>query len=167
MTKPDDVPAAIERFAAKCEFDPGTGCVLWTGGTTSGQGNTVRYGSFWFDGRRWFAHRFAAQFIHGIEITGTTVGHCCKPVPNSLCVEHLEAQSLTENVGERNTRYAANQRADERQGYLLLQLGINEPEPKPEPPAGELDGVPFYDPPAWFREHVEQTRNDDPDDCPF
>lgn len=43
---------ALERFAEKCRFDPTTGCVLWTGGTTAGHGNSARYGAFWFEGER-------------------------------------------------------------------------------------------------------------------
>ena len=81
----------LERFMAKCRFDAGTGCVIWTGAKTSGRGHSAPYGSFWFENRRWFAHRWAAQHIHGHAIDGLQVEHYCpnRSHPNTLCVEHV------------------------------------------------------------------------------
>lgn len=158
---------ALERFKAKCTFEARTGCVLWTGGTTRGRGNTATYGSFWYDGRRWFAHRWAAAFIHGLNIDGLTVGHCCPNTPdgnpNTLCVQHLAGETLADNIAERNTRYFANQRNDERQAWLFVEKGIEQPPPQHDPAtlAGE---IPFYDPPDWLR--GDETTTPD-DDCPF
>lgn len=159
--------SSLQRFAEKCEFDPITGCVLWIGGTSAGRGNSARYGVFWDDGRRVFSHRWAAVNIHGIELGSDEAGHCCPNQPNSLCVQHLEGQTKTENVIERNTRVAkANQSAATRQFYLFKQLGIGEPEPDPEIERllTELNGVPFYDPPEWFRPYIRKVNDDD---CPF
>lgn len=64
---------ALQRFASKCEFDPVTGCVIWRGGTTQGRGNTATYGSFWYEGRRWFAHRWAGVHIHGLLVNDLEV----------------------------------------------------------------------------------------------
>ena len=156
---------ALERFAEKCEFDASTGCVVWKGGTSGGQGNTTRYGAFWDDGRRVPAHRWAAVNIHGIDLGSDEAGHCCPHGPNSLCVQHLTGQTKAENIAERNTRVAkANQSASTRQFYLFKQLGILEPEPEGAEPAG-VPEIPFYEPPEWFRPFIQKATNDD--ECPF
>lgn len=158
----------FERFVEKCQFDASTGCVLWTGGTSAGQGNTTRYGIFWAEGRRVFAHRWAAVHIHGIDLGEHEAGHCCPGAPNSLCVQHLEAQTKAENTAERNTRVAkANQAAATRQFYLFKQLGILEPEPDDiRELVGKLNDIPFHEPPEWFRPYIKPREATD-DDCPF
>lgn len=155
---------ALDRFAEKCEFDAATGCVLWTGGTSAGRGNTTRYGVFWDDGRRVFAHRWAAVNIHGIDLGSDEAGHCCPHGPNSLCMQHLEGQTKADNIAERNTRVAKTvQPAETRQFYLFKQLGIGEPEPE----APVTAGVPgFYEPPEWFQPYIKPRKAND-DDCPF
>lgn len=130
---------AIERFARFLEFDPKTGCVLWTGGTTHGRGHTAPYGSFHFERRRWFAHRWAAKHIHGLDIDGYQVDHCCPHTggrPNTLCVEHLQAVTLNEHVELERART-----------WILTQVGVYEPEPlfEPDPDAPDL-----FEPPAWL-----------------
>ena len=80
----------LERFIAKCRFEPRTGCVRWIGGKTSGRGNTALYGSFWFEGRRWFAHRWAAAYIHGLadrRPTGRSLlpAHAGRPPRYAMC----------------------------------------------------------------------------------
>lgn len=154
----------LERFAEKCVFDYSTGCVLWAGGTSTGRGNTTRYGVFWAEGRRVFAHRWAAVHIHGIALGSNEAGHCCPHGPNSLCVQHLEGQTKAENIAERNTRVArVNQDARARQFYLFQQLGIYQPEPEHDCPTS--DTVPFHEPPAWLRPFIiSESTNDD---CPF
>lgn len=156
---------AMERFAEKCVFDYSTGCVLWTGGTTAGQGNTARYGAFW-DGGPWKAHRWAAIHIHGIELGANQAGHNCPAGPNTLCVQHLAGQTIGENVIERNVRVAkkCQQDALTRQFYLFKQLGIGEPEP--DQPKIEQVGIPFHTPPAWLRPYIRPKEIDN-DDCPF
>jgi hypothetical protein len=130
---------AIERFAEKCRFDPVTGCVLWIGGTTSAQLATALYGVFWFEGRRWCAHRWAALHIHGLTIDGFEVDHCCPLAkPNTLCVQHLQAVTGLRNLelmwGRR--KWGWDEWGDD---------GRPEPEAEPEPA-----GVPFYAPPGWL-----------------
>lgn len=157
--------SALERFAEKCEFDPATGCVLWVGGTSGGQGNTTRYGVFWAEGRRVFAHRWAAVHIHGIDLGSDEAGHCCPNGPNSLCMQHLEGQTKADNIAERNRRVAkAAQSNSTRQFYLFKQLGICEPDPEIEALCSKLDDIPFYEPPEWFRPFMKKASNDD---CPF
>lgn len=160
---------ALQRFAEKCQFDAATGCVTWTGSTSAGQGNSTRYGTFWAEGRRVFAHRWAAVHIHRIDLGSNEAGHCCPAGPNSLCVEHLIGQTKAENTAERNTRVAkANQAASTRQFYLFKQLGIGEPEPDPdiEQLSAELNKIPFHTPPAWLRPYLSVKEAND-DDCPF
>jgi hypothetical protein len=154
----------LERFAAKCSFDPSTGCVLWTGATTAGRGNSTRYGSFWFEGASWFAHRWSGIHIHGIALGSHQAGHCCPHGVNSLCVEHITAQTNDENQVEKNERLRAKaqQSNAEKQFYLFVQLGI-EPAPMMAEPA--CDEVPFYVPPEWLRPFLPKQENSD--DCPF
>lgn len=162
---------AHERFRAKCRFEPRTGCVLWTGGTTRGRGNTATYGSFWYEGRRWFAHRWAAAFIHGLDVDGLQVGHCCPNMPdgkpNTLCVEHVTGQTQAENLAELNDRLArarCEQSADVRQQWLFVEIGLLEPEPLHDP-ATLADEMPWYDPPEWLG--LPPTERPEFDDCPF
>lgn len=157
---------ALQRFAAKCTFDATTGCVLWTGGTTQGRGNSAVYGSFWYEGARWFAHRWAAVHIHGLPVAGVQVGHCCPGHPNTLCVQHITPQTQLENLAELHGRQAARrveQSNDEHQHWLFVSLGIREQETEPERDEG--DGVPWYDPPDWLRPFLPVL--DSADDCPF
>jgi hypothetical protein len=151
----------LERFAEKCRFDPATGCVLWTGGTSNGKGNSTRYGTFWFEGSRWFAHRWSGIHIHGLDLGSHQAGHCCPHGVNSLCVEHVTGQTNQENQDEKNARLKVKveQSNAERQYYLLVGLGA-EPAPFSAEPAS--DGVPFYAPPGWLKPFMEKT-----DDCPF
>jgi hypothetical protein len=128
-----DAPiSALKRFARFIEHCPLTGCVFWRGATTCGQGKSVKYGSFWFDGRSWYAHRWAAKFIHGEDIDGQEVDHgCCRP----LCVHHLKAMPPTIN---------------RELQWIRVQVGIEE---NPRPTAEDDPGaVPFYVEPDWYRE---------------
>lgn len=139
----DDVLRALARFRDKCRFEPETGCVIWTGGQTMGRGHHVPYGSFWFEGRRWFAHRWAAKFIHGLDIDGFQVDHCCEATatPNTLCVQHLQAATPKENRDLQTMR----------KRFVFLQKGLLDYADvygfKHEP---DVDAVPFYSPPRWL-----------------
>lgn len=161
---------AMQRFIEKCRFDPYTGCVLWTGGTTRGHGNNTIYGSFWFEGRRWYAHRWSAIFVHKLDVGELTVGHCCKHTlnghPNTLCVEHVTPQTLAENVAECNTRTKTKARQDpsEKQYWLLVQRGYEQlPERVSRLPG--TDDFPFFTPPAWLGDLGVASRGTN--DCPF
>jgi len=119
----------LERFLSKCRFDAISGCVIWCGGKTRGRGKNAWYGSFWFEGRRWTSHRWAAKFIHDLEIAGLDVDHkCC----NTLCVHHLQAIP-----GLVNSAYY----------WIRIEKGVFD---LPEPDAQDEDGIPFYLPPVWF-----------------
>lgn len=145
--------AAIERFIEKCHFDATTGCVIWNGALTNGKGSSAVYGRFWDDGKSWYAHRWAAKHIHGLDIDqpGTEVDHCCerdgKRCPNSLCVEHLQVVTKQFNLA-------------------LIYSGsyLGEPEPIADDPLA----VPFYEPPEWFKQFALDDGNEGTDDdCPF
>lgn len=155
------VRPAIERFAEKCRFDPMTGCVLWTGGTTAGKGNSARYGSFWYAGSRWLAHRWSAIHIKGINLGENQGGHVCPCGPNTLCVEHIIGQTIAENVAEGNKRRKVVQLPTEKQAWLFISLGIeNLPKTIIRP-----SEVPFYSPPEWFKPFM--PKQEIGDDCPF
>jgi hypothetical protein len=155
---------ALERFAEKCRFDPTTGCVLWTGGTTAGRGNSARYGSFWFEGSRWFAHRWSAVHIKGLALGENQAGHNCPCGPNTLCVEHVTGQTQLENLDELNARLKAKaqQSSTDKQFWLFVSIGI---EPAPAVQAVDPEAVPFYEPPEWFKPFMPKQENSD--DCPF
>lgn len=151
-----DVERALIRFRSKCQFEPETGCVIWTGGKTQGRGHHVPYGSFWYDGARWFAHRWAAKFILGLDIDGFDVDHCCPgiPKPNTLCVAHLAAETP-----------ARNRELQTMRTMIHLQVGLVQYEDIYGAAADrDPDLIPFYSPPAWLTQGPLDER---PDDCPF
>jgi len=149
---------ALERFAMKCRFDPLTGCVLWTGGTSAGHGNSARYGAFWYAGERWAAHRWSAVHIKGLALGSNQAGHCCPAGPNTLCVEHVTGQTQLENLDELNGRLKAKaqQSSADRQHWLFVAIGIE------QAPAGQEihpDAVPFYEPPEWLKPFMSAMEN--------
>ncbi len=154
---------AMERFVEKLAFDPFTGCVMWTGGLTSGAGHGPGYGAFWFEKRRVFAHRWAAEHIHGFDIDGLQVDHWCPCGASTLCVEHVRPETALRNnqlQHERPGRTPSQSNAN-RQYWLFIHKGIEEPHPLPERTPSE---VPFYLPPAWLAPHIKRNYGDD---CPF
>lgn len=143
---------ALTRFRAKCEFDPKTGCVLWTGAKSWGRGKSIRYGAFRYEGETWLAHRWAAKFIHGHDIDGLQVDHCCpldragtEPLlPDHLCVEHLAPVT-----GDYN-RWLQTER---RRHFIHVEVGLTAYEDVYGPINGEVpfDAIPFYEEPSWLR----------------
>ncbi len=134
---------AIERFRAKCRFEPETGCVIWEGSKSWGRGKNIRYGGF-RDGKTiWLAHRWSAKHIHGFDIDGLQVDHCCPniPIPNTLCVEHVRPLSSEQN------RWLQTER---RRQYVHMQVGLLPYEDIYGFAETDDDLIPFYDPPAWL-----------------
>lgn len=150
------VEAALLRFRAKCRFEPETGCVVWTGGTTMGRGHHVPYPSFWYDGKRWFGHRWSAKFIKGLDIDAFHVDHCCPhiPKPNTLCVDHVQA--ITPRLNR--------QLQETRKLFIHLQVGLL-PYEDVYGAAEDTGFVPFhtFTPPTW----LGITKEAITDDCPF
>lgn len=146
----------LERFRSFCRFEPETGCVVWVGAKTMGRGKHIPYGSFWAEGRRWFAHRWAAQHIHSIDIDKLQVDHCCPLLasPNTLCVQHLQAVTLLDNVLLQHER---------RRQFIHLEVGLLEYEAIYGPMVPDEDErIPFFTPPNWLN-HKGPAH----DDCPF
>ena len=140
----------LARFAAKCAFDPVTGCVIWIGAQTQGRGKTAVYGAFSAEGKTHRAHVWAAKNIHGQEVpAGYQVDHCCEPLPNTLCVQHV--QSVPASINR------------ELQ-WIRVQVGLEEAPPIAN--GSDPTGVPFHSPPDWLRPYLATTGNDD-DSCPF
>lgn len=142
---------AILRFIRKCEFDPTTGCVLWTGAKCWGRGKTIRYGSFKDAGKTHLAHRWSAANIHGFEIDGLQVDHCCpmdraggEPLlPNTLCVHHVEPLSAEKN------RWLQTER---RRMHVQVQVGLLPyHEIYGDLPMTPTEAVPFYEEPEWYK----------------
>jgi len=81
-----------ERFDAKVEPEPNTGCWLWSG-ADSGKG----YGKFWDGERLTLAHRYAYERHVGPIPDGLQIDHLCRV---RCCVnpDHLEAVTQQENV---------------------------------------------------------------------
>lgn len=145
----------LQRFVAKCMFEPRTGCVLWVGATTAGRGNTATYGSFWFERRSWYAHRWAAKYIHGHEIDDLQVGHYCPHTPdrhpNTLCVEHVRPETQRDNLLEQRVRGSGvcAMTPEQRRFWLLVDLGYEQAPPThdPETLGGE---IPYFRQPSWL-----------------
>lgn len=112
----------------------------------------------------WYAHRWSAVHIHGLDLGPNQAGHCCPCGPNTLCVEHVTGQTQLENLAELNDRLKAraSQSTAERQHWLFVSIGITQ---LPEPEEPEPDAVPFYEPPAWFKPFMKKAENEN--DCPF
>lgn len=143
----------LERFAEKCAFDPVTGCVMWVGAQTAGRGHSEPYGGFYYEGRMWLAHRWAAIHIHGHDIDGLQVDHCCPAGPSTLCVEHVRPETAARNRELQHLRPGrAYQTLETRQWWVLVMKGY---EQEPERPR-ETDGVPFYHPPEWLRPFLRE-----------
>ena len=153
---------ALERFARKCAFDPLTGCVMWISGQTSGHGHNQPYGAFWFEGSHWLAHRWAAIHIHGLEITGLQVDHCCPAGPSTLCVQHVKPEPADVNRALQHLRPGRTiQQLATKQYLLLVERGYEEYK-APERIPGD---VPFFTPPDWLRPFLPAKEFENA--CPF
>ncbi len=85
-----------ERFWAKVEPEPMTGCWLWTA-------NAGRYGHGVFhDGRRSVkAYRWAYEHLVGPIPDGLTIDHLCR-TPACVNPAHLEPVTMSENIRRSN-----------------------------------------------------------------
>lgn len=161
----EPVRPALDRFAEKCAFDPVSGCVMWIGGTSRGRGRTEPYGVFWFEGQRWFAHRWAAIHIHGHEITGLDVDHRCPLGPSTLCVEHVAPLPGSINRELVHTRPGrAFQSLEIKKYWLFVSIGIEPLEERfrienpAEIPFADPGDFELLDPPAWLAPYLEKAR---------
>lgn len=141
---------AMERFLSFCKLNPQTGCVEWTGYKMHAHGKTALYGRFYFEGKMWLAHRWAAKYIHGLEIDNMQVDHCCPNIhPNTICVHHLQAVTPMVN---------------RELQWIRVQVGLLEAPPIYDP-YDDPDAPPYYDMPGWMK--TLGSFGHDTTDCPF
>jgi hypothetical protein len=80
-----------ERFAAKWEPEPNTGCWLWLGG-----GTERGYGNFWSGERMEMAHRMSWMLARGPIPVGMFLDHMCR-TPGCVNPAHLRVVTPREN----------------------------------------------------------------------
>lgn len=98
MVKSNPIPLAFgdprlpERFWAKIEPEPNTGCWLWAAATTGGG-----YGNFFVDGRHRPSHRATWESIEGRAPSSLDLDHLCRV---RLCCNpaHLSLVTRRENL---------------------------------------------------------------------
>lgn len=83
------VADALDRFLAKVAVRD-DGCWEWTGTRLP-----AGYGSFWWDGRKSYAHRFAHEAYIGPIPEGLTIDHLCR---NKWCVNPAHLEAVTQRV---------------------------------------------------------------------
>ena len=101
LIQTDNPPPWLERFEAKIEPEPMSGCWLWTGGNQ-------KYGAFSITtGQSEPAHRIAWKLQCGSIPAGMTIDHLCR---NTRCVNpgHLRVVSYRENLLAGDTFNAVN-----------------------------------------------------------
>jgi len=127
---------SIERFKDKCEFQPGSGCVLWQGATAANSAGDTRSPRFRDGGKVWAARKWAAVHIHGLEVgEGMIVVNSCG---EDRCVQHVSAIVPGFNV---------------RQHWLLTDYGYleREPEESREASRPRHDGPAIHEVPEWLK----------------
>ena len=84
----------IERFHAKYEIDPISGCYNWIAHKNHG------YGSFKYKKKMRRAHRWIYEYLNGPIPEGLVVRHKCH---NPACVnpEHLELGTQQDNIDDK------------------------------------------------------------------
>lgn len=103
------------RFLAKIDFDPDTGCWLWTGVTCQqGYGFIKRK-----DGAQLRAHRVAYELAYGHIPAGLQICHRCD---NPRCVRpgHLFLGTAWDNAADMVAKGRAARNAGERNGAARL-----------------------------------------------
>lgn len=86
---------AIQRFEAKYEPEPMSGCWLWIG--SCGPRSRGGYPQFRWNGRVGYAHRFAYEHFVGTIPSGLVIDHRCN---TPICVNprHLRLATIRQNI---------------------------------------------------------------------
>ena len=89
---------AEDRFWACIEFEPNSGCWLWSASLRNGG-----YGQFWVNGRAVLAHRFSWELHKGKIPEGKIVRHRCD---TAACTNpsHLEIGTHQDNADDMVSR---------------------------------------------------------------
>ena len=99
---PDNVlrrsPDEKERFEDNVEFEPNTGCWLW-----SSTVNPYGYGNYYYGGKAYMAHRYSYTIYKGKIPKGLVVRHTCD---TGICVNpaHLLIGTQQDNIDDRQRR---------------------------------------------------------------
>jgi len=99
--RPNNPPVRV-RLLSKLIFDPGTGCLLWTG-----MQNNCGYGLIRIDGRRHLTHRVMYEMFAEPIPEGLQIDHLCR-VRHCANVAHLEPVTCRENLMRAPTLQAIN-----------------------------------------------------------
>ena len=105
----------LERFEAKFEPCPITGCWLWNANTTRGY-----YGCFRFVGKVKGAHRVAYELYIGPIPDGLHVLHTCD-VPLCVNPDHLFLGTHRDNMQDRNRKGRASTKLCPKQVLAIYQ----------------------------------------------
>ena len=96
-----------QRFWAKVgPHDDPTKCWLWTAFSHVGKDGKLRYGVFWANGKKVYAHRFSYGLHHATIPAGMTIDHVkARGCTSTLCdnPHHLEVVTNKVNVLRGNT----------------------------------------------------------------
>lgn len=88
---PEDIPGLLARLERRSNYEPNTGCILWSGAT--GEWGYGRMG--WkYHNRR--VHCLAWASVHGEAADGLVVRRRCD-TPQCLNVDHLELGTIAQN----------------------------------------------------------------------
>lgn len=97
----------ISRFESKIEYEPNSGCWLWSACARRGANSPGHtHGMFFYSGKSLFAHRFSYMLYIGSIPPGGQVNHTCH-VPECVNPRHLYLGTQKDNMCDR--KKAGNQ----------------------------------------------------------
>ena len=116
----------FDRLSQRIEFEPNSGCWLWTGCTDKdGYGRT----SVRENGKQsmWFTHRLVYELHVGKIEDGLVCDHLCK-VRSCCNPDHIQPVTASENQRRGNSGRASHERASNRtqcpKGHVYAEVGV-------------------------------------------
>ena len=87
----------LRRFLSKVIIYDNTECIEWKGGIQQSKQKYGGYGTFWYSGRKGYAHRFIYEHCEGKIPNGLVIDHLCR---NRICVNpsHLRITTTKDNI---------------------------------------------------------------------